>query len=160
METQSIIAGIYEQYRERIYGYFISRVNNAPLAEDLCSEVFLKLCEKYDSFDETKASLSTWMYTVTRNTLTDYYRGRRVTEELPETISDGSDMDETLCHAEMLDMLADALEKLDGKCRDVIILHYYSGLTLRDIAVKMGISYTYVKYLHNRALAEMRKNFE
>ncbi|MCQ2477227.1 MAG: hypothetical protein MJ125_05255 [Clostridia bacterium] len=42
----------------------------------------MKIYEKTDSFDESKASLSTWIYTVARNTLTDYYRMRVVTKAM------------------------------------------------------------------------------
>ncbi len=150
---------VYEQYHEKILRYIQSKVNNPILAEDLCSDVFLKICEKYGSFDESKASLSTWVFTIARNTLTDYYRTRRVYSEIPETLSDDSDVEESICNAEMLDILADALESLPERERDIIVFRYYSGLTLKAIAEKLNISYAYVKVLHNKALAQMKNYF-
>lgn len=148
---------IYEQYHEKVFRYLRSRVNNTTLAEDLCSDVFLKIYEKLDSFDESKASLSTWIFTVARNRLTDYYRTRRVFEEVPETLADGSSVEEDVCSKETLDRLADALEKLDERERDIVILRFYSGLTLKEIAEKMGISYAYVKLLQNRAFVSLKE---
>lgn len=148
---------IYEQYHEKVFRYLRSRVNNTTLAEDLCSDVFLKIYEKIDSFDESKASLSTWIFTVARNRLTDYYRTRRVFEEVPETLADGSSVEEDVCSKETLDRLADALEKLDERERDIVILRFYSGLTLKEIAEKMGISYAYVKLLQNRAFVSLKE---
>lgn len=158
--TDELKTNLYSDYHGKILGYIQSRVNNAVLAEDLCADVFLKVYEKLDTFDERKASLSTWIYTVARNTLTDYYRTRRVTEEIPETYADGSDVEESVISAEMLDVLADALEALPERERDIIVLRYYSGKTLKDIGQKIGISYAYVKLLHNKALAQMRDFFE
>lgn len=158
--TDELKTNLYSDYHGKILGYIQSRVNNAVLAEDLCADVFLKVYEKLDTFDEKKASLSTWIYTVARNTLTDYYRTRRVTEEIPETYADGSDVEESVISAEMLDVLADALEALPERERDIIVLRYYSGKTLKDIGQKLGISYAYVKLLHNKALAQMRDFFE
>lgn len=47
--------------------------------------------------------------------------------------------------------------KLDERARDIIILHYYSGKTLKETAAMTGISYSYVKLLHSNALKALRK---
>lgn len=151
---------VYEQYYQKVFRYLRSRVNQTILAEDLCSDVFMKIYEKLDSFDESKASLSTWVFTIARNRLTDYFRTRRVFEEVPETIADGSCVEEDVCSRETLDGLADALEKLNQRERDIIILRFYSGLTLKEIAEKMGISYAYVKLLQNKALVTLKDILE
>ena len=49
---------IYKDYHGKVFGYIISQVNNSDLAEDLCEDVFLKVYEKLDTFDDTKASIS------------------------------------------------------------------------------------------------------
>lgn len=149
---------IYRDYHGKVYGYICSKINNAQAAEDLAANVFVKIYEKLDSFDEGKASLSTWIFTITRNTLTDYYRTRRVFEEVPETLDDGSSVEEDVCNAETLDALASALESLNERERDIIILRFYKGKTLTEIAEQMGISYAYVKVLQNKAFGAM-KNF-
>ena len=148
---------IYRDYYEKVFGYILSKINNVQDAEDLSSEVFLKVYAKLDSFDENKASLSTWIYTVTRNTLTDYYRTRKVFAAMPEEIEDETSVVDEICNAEALENLADALEMLEKRERDIIILHYYSGKTLKEIADKLGISYSYVKILQNKALEKLRK---
>lgn len=151
---------IYEQYHKKVLGYIYNRVNQMELAEDLCSDVFMKVYEKLDSFDESKASLSTWIFTITRNRLTDYFRTRRVFDEVPETMEDGFSVEEDVCGRETLDSLADALQTLDERERDIIVLRYYSGLTLKEIAEKMGISYAYVKLLQNKALVSLKNILE
>ena len=150
---------IYRDYHGKIYAYIQNKVVDRFLAEDLCADVFLKVYEKLDSFDPAQSSLSTWIYTIARNTLTDYYRTRKVIGEIPETFAEAGSIEDDICSSEMLDILADALEKLDERSRDIIIFRYYSGMTLKAIAQKLNISYAYVKVLHNRALAEMKKFF-
>ena len=157
--TEDIKIQLYRDFHGKIFSYIQSRVNNSVLAEDLCSDVFLKVYEKLDTFDSGKASLSTWIYTIARNTLTDYYRTRHITEEIPETYADENDVEGSVINAERLELLADALEALPERERDLIILRYYSGLTLREIGEKLDISYAYVKVLHNKALAQMRDFF-
>lgn len=151
---------VYELYHEKVLRYIRSKVNDRYLAEDLCSDVFVKVYEKADSFDESKASMSTWIFTIVRNRLTDYYRTRRVFEEIPETCADDSSVEDSICNAETLEILADALETLPERERDIIILHYYSKETLKTIGEKLNISYAYVKVLQNKALSALEKYFE
>ena len=150
---------IYRDYYGKVFGYIRSKVKPRQDAEDIAADVFVKVFEKLDSFDESKASLSTWIYTITRNTLTDYFRTRRVHGEIPETLAEEDSFEDEICNNDMLDSLADALENLDERERDIVIFHYYSGMTLKEVSDKMGISYSYVKLLHNNALAALKNYF-
>ena len=148
---------VYRDYHGKVFGYIRSKINSAQDAEDLADDVFVKVFEKLDSFDESKASLSTWIYTITRNTLTDYFRTRKVFAEIPETMETDTSVEDDVCNAEMLDNLAKALETLDERERDIIILRFYSGKTLKEITAQMGISYAYGKVLQNKAFEKLRK---
>lgn len=149
---------IYHHYHAKVCGYIWSKINSAQDAEDIAADVFAKVFEQLNSFDERKASLSTWIYTITRNTLTDYYRTRRVFGEIPEALTDGSSLEDEVCNAEMLERLTEALSQMDERMRDVIILRYYDGRTLREIAERMGISYAYVKVIQNKAFTFLKKS--
>jgi len=147
---------IYSAYHDKVLWYIKGKVGDSYLAEDLCSEVFIKVMEKLDTFDEKKAAISTWIFTITRNTLIDYYRVRKVFVEIPEELENGSDIEDEIISKDTLEILANALEKLEERERDIIILRYYSNLTLKVIAERLNISYAYVKILHNKALAELK----
>ena len=58
-----------------------------------------------------------------------------------------------------LDNFADALLTLKEKDRDLIILHYYTGHTLKEVADMMGMSYINAKVIHKRALESLRAFF-
>ncbi len=147
---------LYKEYHKKVIGYLNMKVNDYQLAEDIASDVFLKVFEKLDSFDDSKASISTWIYTIARNTLTDYFRTRKVFEEVSEEIPEESCIEEDICNNEMLEVLANALKKLEERERDIIVMRFYSGITLKEIAAKMNISYAYVKILQNKALDALR----
>lgn len=157
--TDAEKTAIYTDFHEKVLNYVNSKIQNMTQAEDITSDIFLKIYEKLDTFDESKSSLSTWIFTITRNTLTDYYRTRKVFSEVPEDFKDETCIDDELCNDETLETLADALDSLDERERDLIILRYYKGLTLTEIAQRMDISYSYVKILHNKALSVMRGYF-
>ena len=147
---------VYLDYRGKVRRYISGKVRNIHDIKDLTSDVFVKVYEKLEKFDGEKASVSTWVYTITRNTVIDFYRTNKTCEELPETLVSDDGVDENFIKEESLSELCDALESLDERSRDLIIFHYYKGLTLKEIAEKMSISYSYAKLLHNNALAKLK----
>ena len=149
---------VYNEYYLKVRNYILSKINNFYEAQDICSNVFVKVYENLDKFDEKKASMSTWIFTITRNTLTDYYRKNKIYEELNENIAI-EDEGESICNEENLNTMANALENIDERERDIILMHYYSNMTLKEIAEKMSISYAYVKILHQKALNELKSAF-
>ena len=151
------IETFYAQYSSKVMGYIHARVRNRADAEDLCADVFEKVQRKLGDFDASKASVSTWIFTITRNTVIDYYRRSRPTEELDENLADDTEIDEGLLNSESLSELAGALRALPEEMRDIIVLRYYDGKPLTEIAEMMGLSYGAVKLRHQSALAKMRK---
>lgn len=148
---------IYLEYHGKVLGYVYNRVKNQAAAEDLCADVFVKLASKLDSFDEQKASISTWIYTIMRNTLYDYFRTRREHSELDAHMAADTDFVEALCTEAMLEALADALETLPKRERELMIRRYYYDQSLKEIALRLGISYSYAKLLHAEALKTLKK---
>ena len=149
---------IYKEYYPKVKNYLIKQVNNYHLAEDLCSDIFVKVYDKYPSYNASKSSLSTWIFTITRNHLIDYYRSNHATYEIPENFV--SEEDTTICTEENLELLTEALKKLNDKERSVIINHYYLKMTLKEVAVKLRISYAYAKILHTKALFNLKETLK
>lgn len=149
---------IYEDYSLKVRNFILSKVNDFNLAEDLTSDVFLKVYNNIDKYDPKKSSLSTWIFTIARNRLIDYYRTRKVESELPEDLT--YEIEEDICNEDNLQMLKEGIKSLSNKEKNLILLHYYSRMTLKDAAVKMGISYPYAKILHTKALMKLRKVFK
>jgi len=150
---------LYRIFYPKVLGYISNRIDNRSEAEDICSDVFVKVYSKIETFDNEKASLSTWIYKITQNTLYDHYRTNHVSDELEENMESSSDFVEDLCNEEELEALAEALKKLPERERDLIILHYYSGNSLKEISEKMNLSYSYIKILHNNALRFLKEHF-
>jgi len=149
---------IYLAYHDKVSAYIRGKVDNHHDAEDLVSQVFEKVYSKLHTFDEGKASMSTWIYTITRNTVTDYFRSQRRTLEFAEWM-DGTDFPEENPD-EALEQLADALMTLKERERDLIVLHYYRGHTLKVVAEMMQMSYINAKVVHKNALKQLQKFYE
>ena len=142
---------IYEEFQPKVSAYVRGKIHDPHDAEDLVSAVFMKVVQKLERFDPAKASVSTWVYTITRNTVTDYFRTRRSMVAFEDYM-----VDETELTDDALDSLADALMSLKEKERDLIVLHYYSGHTLKTVAEMMGMSYINAKVIHKKALTSLQ----
>lgn len=149
---------LYAEYAEKVRGYVFGKLSNRDDAEDIVSDIFLKIYEKYPTFDESRASVSTWIYTITRNTVIDYFRAHRICAELPDDLPDEGGVDDGLLRQESLRALGEALKRLDDRSRALIVLRYYKGMSLKDTAARLGVSYAYVKVLHKEALRLLRKH--
>ena len=149
---------LYLDYKDKVTAYVRSRIENKYDVEDIVSTVFLKIYQKIDSFDESKASLSTWIYTITRNTVIDYFREIKTHIEFLDEIEADTLSADSLVDDELLEDLAYALETLSERERDLIILHYYNGYTLKRISEMMDMSYINAKLIHTKALSMRRLN--
>ena len=152
------IEQIYTEYRDRVMGYIYARLRSRADAEDLCQDVFEKINMKLESFDSGKASISTWIYSITRNSVIDFYRRSHPHEEIDENMAQDGAVDDNLLNDETLEELAEALEKLPAELREIVVLRYYDGIPLTEIAKKMGMSYGMVKLRHNSALELIRRS--
>lgn len=148
---------VYIEFKDKVTRYVRGKIGSEHDSEDVVSDVFVKVLNGLSDFNENKASLSTWIYTITRNAVIDYFRASKQLCELPEELCSEDETEQNIINTEMLERLADALERLDERERDVIVLHYYGGRTLKDIARTMGISYSYIKLIHSNALKALRK---
>jgi RNA polymerase sigma-70 factor (ECF subfamily) len=153
-------AEVYAAYREKVLAYLTGRVECREDAEDLCEEVFAKIFRSLPQYDAAKASLSTWIFQITRFTLIDYLRTRRPNEPLTEDIAAADDLPNEFIRRETLERLAAALNTLEPEERDIIVLRYYKGQTLTEISRLTDISYGMVRVKHNRALRALRVQLE
>ena len=148
---------IYMAYHKKVMGYLSVRLSSRADAEDLCSEVFEKVQRKLPTYDQQKAAVGTRVFTITRNTLIDFFRRKKPQEELDENIAEDGEIDDSLLNAETLSELASALQALPQQLRDIVVLRYYDGKPLTEIAEMMGLSYGAVKLRHQNALLLLRE---
>lgn len=148
---------IYAAYSGKVMGYIMARVQQRADAEDLCADVFEKIYRKLGEFDPGKASLSTWIFSIARNTVIDHYRKTKPTEDLDENLSDDTEVDASLTEQETLSELAAALNQLPQELRDIVVLLYYDRKPMTEIAELMHLSYGAVKLRHQKALTLLKR---
>ena len=151
---------IYTQYCDKVSRFVRSKIHYPNDVEDIVQTVFLKVYSNLDKYDEIKASFSTWIYIITRNTVYDYLKDKRdhpVIELIENTVYSAEEPDDSLLNQEALEEIACALQKQPQNQRDIIILIYYKNLDRRKVAEMFGMTYGQVRYLHDKAMKRLGK---
>lgn len=160
MSTAITPEELYQTYQEKVSRYISSHVQNAHDREDILQQVFLNVIASLDDYDPARSAPGTWIYTITRNAVIDYYRKKdrdSVLTDLDEAAAVSTQEDDRLLTQEMLETLADALEQLSERERRIVIFRFYHGLSAQETALRVGVSYANVRYLQYNALKKMRR---
>lgn len=160
---------IYAEYYSKVSHYIRVRVHDTHEAEDIASDVFVKIMQSYEQYDSEKALLSTWIYTIAANTVRDHYRRLSVKtrhsyemdEETLEALAYEDDSClEGLFREETMNLLTDALMTLTERERIIVIMHYYKNIPHKEIADHLNLSHANVRFINHRALEKIRDYFQ
>lgn len=154
---------IYDRYVKLAYSVIIAIVRNAPLAEDLVQETFLRVWNSAHSFDTQRGALGAWVVAVARNRAIDYVRsceGRTVHVEVDverlECRVTPARFDDRAVAIDRARRLRLAYEKLSPRQKTVITMAYYEGLTQIQMAERLQQPLGTVKTWVRAALKDLR----
>lgn len=138
-EREQIIDQLMHEYSDAILHLVYTYVKNRSTAEDLTQEIFIKCYEKLDQFNQ-QATIKTWVYRIASNHCKDYLRSwhyRKITlsDKILDYIpSKSKHVEEEIIKNSEEDILTKAVMNLPLKYREVVFLHYYEELSLREIS--------------------------
>jgi RNA polymerase sigma-70 factor (ECF subfamily) len=155
-----VVSAIYERYQRGIFRYLYYRVGDQQTAEDLTSEVFLRMIEALENYNNHKISFQAWLFQIARNLSIDHYRKMSVQQNVP--LEDNLPIDEKepleLVSQELTsEKLRQALVKLPENQRDVIVMRFISGMPIGEVAESLHKSEDSIKGLQRRALLALRE---
>lgn len=163
LHSAECFGDLYDAYFPRVYRYVLSRVASSQDAEDLVSEIFVKVIEHGRSFRYQGAgSLTAWLFRIAHNHLHDFYRRQRRTNdvglEAADHLPDGAaSLDTTIIHHEQHLYLRRLIGTLPERQQHVLLLKFLSGLSNREIAGVIGLSEQAVATYLGRGLKQLHK---
>jgi len=135
---------LYDLLMPKVFGFCVTRIRDRMKAEDVTQDIFLKLINKIDQFDDKKGSFLSWFWQLARNTVIDSYRERSEVlisgdEDDPITnIATEDDTEESLDRKQRIEELYAFLSTLKGDERDLFELRFVSELSYEEIAEITG----------------------
>ncbi|HEX9664759.1 MAG TPA: RNA polymerase sigma factor [Patescibacteria group bacterium] len=158
--SPEVFGAIYDQYIDKIYRFIYFKVRTRQEAEDLTSEVFLKLWQKITNKAEVD-NLNAYIYAIARNSVIDYYRQKSTDKEvaLEELAELGGDAETIgkITQASDVSQLMKAINSLKDEYREVILLRYIEELAIKEIALILNKSQGATRVLLHRALKTLRE---
>ena len=132
------IERIWSAYQNNLYSFIKKRVFEND-AEDILHDVYIKIHFRIRTLkDNTK--LESWLYQITRNTVIDYYRSKKIIKEIPEWLEDPSVEESEQDSTEILSCLAPMINKLPDKYKRAIYHSEINGNTQKELAEIENIS--------------------
>ncbi len=159
---------LYDSFVKRIFSFILQRVGNKAIAEDITSEVFIKIYHNLNSY-RPNASFNAWIFTIARHALCDHWRknvseanmsfdDNIYVEHHQKTIEEFFlNIDPALYPIEnQIDKNLDIyLTKLKGQEQEVIRERYFYNQSVKDTANTLKITESNVKVLTHRALKKL-----
>jgi RNA polymerase sigma-70 factor (ECF subfamily) len=159
LDSQAISA-IYDRYFPDVYRFVYYRLNDEQAAEDIASDVFVRLLDAVQKQSGPQSNLKGWLLATASHIVSDHYRlsYRRPTAALPETLPDGgASLTEEIDHRERVAAVRTAYERLTEDQQNVLALRFGDGYSLDETATAMQKNVNAVKALQFRALAALQR---
>ncbi len=146
---QNLTEQTYLSLRGDLKSFILSRVNDSALAEDILHDVFVKVHSKMDGVKDS-SKLTSWIYSIARNSITDFYRSKKPTVEIS-----GFDMKDNTPERTAAQKLEKSIrtfiKRLSPIYREAIILTDYKGLTQAQLAERLNLTLPAAKSRVQRA---------
>lgn len=166
---------IYKKFNCKVFNFIKVRVKDEMVAEELASDVMMKVFKKIDLFDESKSTLSTWIINIAKNTMIDYFRKKHLsTVSLENVYVDWANGDEDaqvdhlmalkdtelnpvekMIENETSRTMYDKFETLSEAEKIVASLHFFDGLSYDEVAEQLNMPLGTVKAKLHRARKTM-----
>lgn len=146
---------VWQQYCCQLKAFIRNRVSDEKDVEDLLQEVFIRIHTHLSRMRDLN-KLESWIYQITRNAIIDHYRQRRPTIELSESLPVEDEFPQDDPAAILALGLGSMVEELPVPYREALKLTEYQGLNQRQLAEKLGISFSGAKSRVQRARHMLR----
>ena len=166
---------IYENMKMKLYSYVLYKVRSQATAEDITSDVFVKLLKELQTKRDVLTYAQAWLYRVASNMIIDHHRNsyyKQTNTESEENASklsaDGEEMETELFVTEYNDILGDiakeeqqkmvleSMRELKDDDQEVIELRLFQELPFKEIAVILESTESAVKMKYARAIEKLK----
>jgi RNA polymerase sigma-70 factor (ECF subfamily) len=154
---EAAFSKLYEMYLPKIFAYVTRRIADRDEAEDIVSNIFLRVVSHIKNFDPQKSSFKSWIYTITTHMMIDYFRthGKRKHEELEaaeQVVDSAKNPAESAKTTQEKEKIHRVINRLPERHQKVIMLKYFSDLSLPEIAEALNITPNNAGVMVHRAL--------
>ena len=143
-----------------MYGVIFNLIKNREEAEDVLQEVFVKIWNNIDSYNESKGRLYTWMLNIARNSTIDKLRSKGYNNSQKNLQADNfvymmEDSSKTVNKIDAIG-IKEFVKKLKPKCIQIIELLFFKGYTQQEASEELQIPLGTVKTQNRNCMNDLR----
>ncbi len=153
--TTAEVENVWRECSPKLRQFVLKRVSDPSVTEDILQDVFLKLYGHIGQLDAI-SNFENWLYRVTRNTVIDYYRSRKLVLTYQEAVSSTDTPGPNKAILKLIPCVETMVGRLPEKYRSAVILTEYQGLTQKEMGEKLGLSLSGAKSRVQRARARLK----
>ena len=155
---------IYDRHVDKIYRFVVLKVKSSEIAEDLCSEVFLRGWQSFKGKKGKIDNIQAFLYQIARNLITDHYRqegkAQLVSVEYTPMTDSSQDLEEKALLTSDLEQVKAALANIKEEYREVVVWYYLDELQVPEIAKMLDKSEGTCRVLIHRALKALKNELK
>ena len=152
---------VYRIYFRRIYAFLYKLTGDSDVSEEMAQETFYQAFLSFHRYDGT-CEMFTWLAAIAKNVFFKYLRKKKFAtlniELLVEPTSSEHDPQELLQRKFVAQYVAECVQKLPQKYKDVVFLRIYAELPFSQIAEILSITENSAKVVYYRAKNMLRKD--
>lgn len=169
IDDQPAAAAFVRRFQSAVFGLALSITRDTGLAEDVSQEVFVRAWRGAASYDPRRASVLTWLLTITRNAAIDSVRARRATpteeEVLERLVYDtlqGPDPETSAVRRLESQQAVERLRMLAPEQARAVVLAIFGGCTALEVSrrenIPLGTAKTRIRSGLRRLRAAMNED--
>ena len=154
---------LYDFYFTKVYAFVASRVRDRGDAEDLTSEIFMKVLEHIHSFEWRGIPFGGWLFKIARNCLNSYYstHNKSATKDIDEVHGLAEDEEKSSPHKkaarnELAEKVREVMRELPEREMTVVHLKFFGQLNNREIMHATGLTESNVGIILFRTLKKIK----
>ncbi len=156
---------IFNHFGPKIFSFFMVRTSHRETAEDLTQEVFLKLINKIDTFDNALGNFAAWFWQIARNVLIDHYREKKSfptidldaagAKYLPER---SRSIQENIIAKNEIEKMLKVVKNFSEEEQEIFSLKFLSDLSYKEISRITNKSEGNLRVIIHRITQKINKN--
>lgn len=153
---------IYMRYSFLVERFVNSLVKDSAVTDDITQNIFMNLWKRRKNLSKEHISFRSYLFTMSRNAVYDWFRGSDSSENVPLDAIDlngvpSSDISKVVDEKDLLTLINIAISNMPSKRKEIFTMSRVKGMKNAEIAELLNVSVKTVEYHIQRALADLRK---
>jgi RNA polymerase sigma-70 factor (ECF subfamily) len=166
---EEALGALYDRYSRLVYSLALNATGDAPLAEEITQDVFLRVWDKAGTYRVEQSKVTTWITSITRHRAIDMLRRHKVrpegnraewASEASSDLPDGVDVEGEVIHLQRQGSVRKAIATLPVEQRQVLAYAYFRGYSHSEIAAVLKEPLGTVKTRIRLAMQKLRQVLE